>query len=119
MSVQRLMDVMTPMLKEAVEKASMGEDVIWDVALTPTPSGTFLPALSLMTRGTIVGTIVNVATLLSPGNPFDIQQDKVDEAVMAAMQQLFQARSDQANAQPPQAPLPQGPSMSLNGHRGT
>lgn len=114
MPVTELIEPMRPAIRAAIERAAMGEDVVWDVTWTliPTPNGPqavclcYLHCAALHTLGNVQQRVFNI--------PIGANAEVVERVVGEQLKELFAERSRLLN-QPQANGAPSNPRIVLPG----
>lgn len=114
MPVQRLIPIIEPMISDAFERLSLGDDVIWEITVVPNPQGGgVVPLLIVSLKGVLINSVLQGFAPLLLHNPFAANQEQIDNQVQIILEGLRNARTEQAKM--PEGMPPAG--QTLNGHR--
>lgn len=102
MPLTRLTEHVTPMVEQAVEAASDGEEIVWDLSVTPGPDGGIALAVALWTKSALLGQrdsgVLLVANVIDMIDAPDAQE-RINAAVRNFIDGTMRAARSQQLAQ--------------------
>lgn len=95
----RASERMGPWVEEAIHAAAVGEDVVWEGQLMPTPDGGAAWGVFVWMKGAVLGTFAQGSFMIH--DPIGMTEERTKATVAEFMRQLKEARSQQLEEQTP------------------